>query len=94
MLGGQSQLVVHTTAVGGKQYPMRQTVPVAQVASLAQRLRHMLSTQSLPPAQSPALRHVPAGLGWHRPSWQLSALGQSLSTEQPLRHWALTHHEP
>lgn len=43
---GQSQFVLHTVTVGGRQYPMRQVVPIAQVVVALQVLRHEPSTQS------------------------------------------------
>jgi len=80
---GQSQLVAHTTAVGGRQWPMRHTVPEVQVASVVQALRQAPSTQSEPVAQSPALLQVPVGRVRHRPPWQELPAPQSASAVQP-----------
>jgi hypothetical protein len=70
MLVGQSQLVVHTTVVGGKQWPTRQMVPVVHVVSAVHWARQVASTQSEPVGQSPALLQVPVTRVRHRPAWQ------------------------
>lgn len=83
MLVGQSQLVVHTTEVGGRQWPMRHTVPVVQVASTLHWVRQVASTQSELVGQSPALPQVPGTRVRHRPPWQELPGAQSASAVQP-----------
>lgn len=87
-------MVVHTTLVGGRQWPMRHTRPGVQVASDAHVARQVPSMQSLPPAQSPALLHWPVGRTWHRPAWHDEPVAQSVSTLHPNKHFEFTHHAP
>lgn len=93
-LVGQSQFVTHTTEVGGRQWPMRQTAPEVQVASVLHCVRQMASMQSEPDAQSPALLQVPACRGRQRPAWQALPAPQSASAVQPKKHLPLTHQAP
>jgi hypothetical protein len=64
---GQSQLVVQTTEVGGRQCPIRQLSPLAQLASVVHEARQVASMQSEPLAQSPAVLQVPVGRSRQRP---------------------------
>jgi hypothetical protein len=91
---GQSQLVVQTTEVGGRQCPMRQLRPPVQLASVVQETRQVASMQSEPGAQSPAVLQVPEGRGRQRPAWQDCPEAQSASTVQPKRHLELRHQAP
>lgn len=91
---GQSQLVVHTTWVEGRQYPMRHSWPVLQTDAVVQRSRQLPSTQSWEVAQCEELEQVPAGRGLHRPPWQELPLLQSVSAEQPKKQVAFTHQPP
>lgn len=93
-LVGQSQLVVHTVVVGGRQYPMRQTFPPVQVALEVHWLAQAPLTQSWPDMQCAEVLQVPGTRGLQRPPWHELPAVQSLSAEQPKKQRAFTHHAP
>jgi hypothetical protein len=93
---GQSQLVVHTVTLSGRQYPMRQVVPVGQELAVAvvHWARQEPLTQSLPVLQSAPVEHVPLGRAWQRPLVQAWPAAQSLSAVQPTTQALLMHQAP